>query len=486
VVNLKADSTTLSSFGYALDAAGNRTSVLEANGDRVTWSYDGIYQLVREQRSGASAYDITYTYDTLGNRLTKVEGGVTTTYSYDEANQLGYEKTPSGRTTFSHDANGNLEAEQAVGGSTTYSWDFENMCVAMALPSGARNTFAYDAALKRRSAEDAAGLARFVHDGENVLLETDGGGETQVSYTLEPSLRPAGGPVGYGNLISQRRGSASAWHHFDALGSTDRLTDASESELASYVQTAFGVPKATTGSHPNRLRWIGRLGYRWEPDTNQYDVRRRRYDPARGRWTSRDAAREGSNWYVYAYNSPLQLDDPSGMACCIRPGTLLQGVSIFTDWAVRVRRVFCAYDVSASWHIGWGIGKGGDPNDCWVQQYVRERGQHRWYRDDKLGWPYPIQRNPKSCSTTDEPGLHPRIGPVVLARGTTSLHAHFLTCVCTTEGDIRCYRWNAALEIDLGKCSVTMANAFSLGRVPSSLMPEKCDRSVRLWPFIVA
>jgi len=27
-------------------------SVEEANGDRVTWSYDPIYQLTREQRSG--------------------------------------------------------------------------------------------------------------------------------------------------------------------------------------------------------------------------------------------------------------------------------------------------------------------------------------------------------------------------------------------------------------------------------------------------
>jgi hypothetical protein len=32
-----------------------------ANGDRVTWSYDSLYRLTREQRSGANAYDMTYT-----------------------------------------------------------------------------------------------------------------------------------------------------------------------------------------------------------------------------------------------------------------------------------------------------------------------------------------------------------------------------------------------------------------------------------------
>jgi RHS repeat-associated protein len=207
-----------------------------------------------------------------------------------------------------------MTVTDADGSLTTSTWDFENMCTGIVLPSGSRNTFTYAADLKRRSAEDAAGLVRFVHDGENVLLETDGGGETQVSYTLEPSLRPAGGPVGYGNLISQRRGSTSSWHHFDALGSTDRLTDASESELASYVQTAFGVPKAATGSHPNRLRWMGRLGYRWEPDAGQYDVRRRRYEAGRGRWTSRDALVAWGERYGYGGNSPIRYMDPSGLA----------------------------------------------------------------------------------------------------------------------------------------------------------------------------
>ena len=41
----------------------------------MTWTYDTSYQLNREQRSRANANDITYTYDAVGNRLTKVDGG---------------------------------------------------------------------------------------------------------------------------------------------------------------------------------------------------------------------------------------------------------------------------------------------------------------------------------------------------------------------------------------------------------------------------
>ena len=75
LVNLKSDNTTLSSFAYGLDNTGKRTGQTEANGDVVTYSYDNAYHLTGEQRSGANSYDITYAYDPVGNRLTKVEGG---------------------------------------------------------------------------------------------------------------------------------------------------------------------------------------------------------------------------------------------------------------------------------------------------------------------------------------------------------------------------------------------------------------------------
>ncbi|GEM_PF-6466754 len=160
--------------------------------------------------------------------------------------------------------------------------------------------------IRKAKAEDSAGLAGFINDEQNVLLETDSGGATQVAYTLEPAS--------YGNLISQRRGGDSAWHLFDALGSTERLTDPSQAALALYLHTAFGVPKAATGDHPNPYRWIGRLGYRWEGDTGQYDVRRRRVDALRGRWLTGDPLRLGRNWYAYASARPTAYADVTGLA----------------------------------------------------------------------------------------------------------------------------------------------------------------------------
>ena len=61
LANLTSGGTTLSSFNYTYNPVGNRTQVVEANGDVVTWSYDPTYQLTNEQRSGANSYNITYT-----------------------------------------------------------------------------------------------------------------------------------------------------------------------------------------------------------------------------------------------------------------------------------------------------------------------------------------------------------------------------------------------------------------------------------------
>jgi len=82
----------------------------------------------------------------------------------------------------------------------------------------------------------------------------------------------------------------------------------------------------------NRLRWVGRLGYYWQPDSSDYWVRARVYRPQLGRWGSRDplcsragvlAARVagGGTCHTYRYteNSPLLAVDPSGLGCTTAP-----------------------------------------------------------------------------------------------------------------------------------------------------------------------
>jgi RHS repeat-associated protein len=123
-------------------------------------------------------------------------------------------------------------------------------------------------------------------------------------------------PAQYGNLVSQIRGSTTSYGHFDGLGSTDRLTDGNANVTDNYTYFAFGAIKASTVTTTNPFRYVGRLGYYYDPDNAEYYVRARQYDPASGRFLSHDPWGYGSadgNLYTYVKNSPLHRADPGGL-----------------------------------------------------------------------------------------------------------------------------------------------------------------------------
>ena len=234
MANLSSTSTTLSSFSYALDAVGNRLRVVESSGNRVTWSYDKTYQLKNEQRSGSNSYNITYTYDPVGNRLVLINGGVPTTSTYDVANELSTSNAFSvGVTTYTSDAAGNLLTSRSPSNQrTTNTWDFENRLTQVALPSAIVDTFTYNGDGQRVQKIDSTGTTKHVWDGQNILLETDASNIIQVVYTLQPML--------YGNLISQGRSGITSFYLFDGLGSTTQLGEQHGSVTDSYLYDSFG------------------------------------------------------------------------------------------------------------------------------------------------------------------------------------------------------------------------------------------------------
>ena len=65
------------------------------------------------------SYDISYTYDAVGNRLTKTDNltSEVTSSTYDAANQLETSVNNSGTTSYTYDAAGNLtKIEDPVNG----------------------------------------------------------------------------------------------------------------------------------------------------------------------------------------------------------------------------------------------------------------------------------------------------------------------------------------------------------------------------------
>ena len=131
-------------------------AVGEANGDRVTWTYDNSSQLTSEHRSGANAYRNTFVYDPVGNRLVLNEDGARTSTVFDAANQIEHSQAAAGRTTYTFDADGNQQVvEQPSGDRTTNVWDYENRMTAVQLPSGSPVTMSYSPDNRRVSREEA-------------------------------------------------------------------------------------------------------------------------------------------------------------------------------------------------------------------------------------------------------------------------------------------------------------------------------------------
>ena len=179
------------------------------------------------------------------------------------------------------------------------------------------DSFTYNGDGQRVQKQDSTGTTNHVWDGQNILLETNASNIIQVVYTLEPLL--------YGNLISQSRSGVDSFYLFDALGSTRQLANPSGSVTDVYSYDGFGDSLASSGATTNPFRYIGRLGYYYDPDPQTYHVRSRVYQPANGRFLSRDRTNRYArqvllaapliaprNRYAYADSNPLSYVDPSG------------------------------------------------------------------------------------------------------------------------------------------------------------------------------
>ncbi len=312
--NLKADDSLVSSFNYNYDNADNRTGMLEGAGGRVTWTYDATNQLTNERRTVDNAYNTTFVYDPVGNRLVKNADGSLTTYTYDAANQLQTSRDASGVTTYTFDASGNQQVVQLpTGARTTNTWDCENRLTRVEPPEGAVNTMSYDPDGLRVEKQDSSGTHKYLWDGQILLLEYDAAGAIQAVYTHEPAI--------YGGLVSACRKNGAVWvpiyHHYDGLGSTRQLTDAAGQTTDTYLYEAYGQLVQSTGTSVVPYHFVGRSGYYFDEELAEYYIRARHYDPRLARWLAVDPIGAGINPYRYVGNMPLTAVDPFGLATVV-------------------------------------------------------------------------------------------------------------------------------------------------------------------------
>jgi RHS repeat-associated protein len=267
-----------------------------------------------------AAQKLSYTYDLVGNRLTRTRSGTGSfkqTYTYDAANELtATSGGPQGSVSYAYDADGN----QITAGKTHTTYDLDNK-VATVDNGTNKTTFTQDAAGNRVAANttpDKGGATThttYRWDVNNPLpmldSEQTGSGPAR-SYTYHPDSDPQSLTTGGANYLYQQ----------DPFANTAELTDPAGTVLQqSTITDPYGEFSQTTpggsGVPDPRLQFQGQYN---DPLTGNYHLQARDYTTGNGRFTSVDPATQSQSGpaesaYVFGHDNPLSNSDPSGLGC---------------------------------------------------------------------------------------------------------------------------------------------------------------------------
>jgi len=304
--NHKSNGDTISCYTYTLGPAGNRVKVTEHTGRTVQYTYDATYKLVEEKIDDPEfgIRTISYTYDPVGNRLTKSDNGVVTNYTYDNNDRLLTEND----ITYFYDNNGNTLTKVSPNENITYTYDYQNRLIQMNDGTDIIE-YAYDTDGMRVQKTVNGNITKFLldknRDYAQVLKEIDGNGQTQVSYI-------------YGDdLISQKRSSLKSYFHYDGQLSTRQLTNRTEQITDTYTYDAFGLLLNRSGATENNYMYTGE---QYDPNVGFYYLRARYYNQANGRFLTQDTwpgnvfEPISLHKYLYCEGNPINNWDPSGYA----------------------------------------------------------------------------------------------------------------------------------------------------------------------------
>ncbi|WP_148134550.1 RHS repeat-associated core domain-containing protein [Candidatus Formimonas warabiya] len=318
LVNKKANQTVIDTYSYTYDAARNQTSKTDGKGT-TTYTYDDLNRL--GSVSEPNGRTTTYTYDAGGNRATQtvVYQGNTdiTTYTCNNQNRLtGTATTRNGVTTetnaYTYDNNGNqltvsqtpyLNGVPQTAKITNSTYDRLNQLLTTSMPDGTTLNNTYNGEGIRVKKEINGQVAKYLYEGDQILLELDSAGNQTARNIWGTSL------------ISRNVSGITAYYMYNGHGDVTALINSAGTILATYYYDAFGNIPESTGTINNPFKYAG---YQHDQETGYYYLMSRYYDPVTARFISEDTYRGNPNdplslnLYTYCHNEPLMYTDPTG------------------------------------------------------------------------------------------------------------------------------------------------------------------------------
>ena len=343
-------SLTLATFGYQMDAIGNRIAIATVAGT-YNYGYDTNNQLtsatspeaqtfVNSGRAPASDTSETFAYDSIANRASDAGGA----YIYDSKSQR---LTEDYRNTYTYDSNGNLIAKTAKGlnGATTnYYYSSENQLLSFKVYDPAFSVtqplkevaYTYDPLGRRiqKSVQDNqvssnSFTRKYLYDGQEIIAEYDGANSLLARYThstlhtddiLAVDVKSAGVAAG----LAQ---NAQTYTYLkDVQGTIRDVSDPNGNKIQHYVYSAFGTLLGIQDAQANDVTLNSPLrtsftftGRELNTESGLYFNRARYYDSNIGRFIQKDPSPgkisipgTAINAFAYAGNRPNNFRDSSG------------------------------------------------------------------------------------------------------------------------------------------------------------------------------
>ncbi len=265
----------------------------------------------------SAARIITDTYDPVGNRLTKHDNGVMTTYTYDHNDRLSTETPLSGGAgggfTYTYDNNGNMLSKAGNGEQMNLTYSALNQLVhaEMTTTTGSSTVdYAYDHdGIRMGKTINGTDVFTYVVDKNRPYAQVLEEQRTQGALSATTSYV-------YGDdLLSRTTDGMTHYYQYDGLGSTRALSDASGTLTDTYSYDAYGMLLNSTGTSVNSYLYRGE---QYDSDLSAYYLRARYYQAGIGRFMTTDRL-EGAgiepvtlHQYLYANDNPITFLDPSG------------------------------------------------------------------------------------------------------------------------------------------------------------------------------
>ena len=304
----------------------SRREVKDGTTRTTTFAYDALGRLSSSVRtmSGTTLFDQRFTYDPLGNLLTRSDaaassGTASTTLSYldtdrDRICRIAFGNDTATTCNVTYDELGAITSQQTLTSTRQYTYYLDGNVRTLTDDHGSTAHFRYDALGGVQTLDLTSPISpdqrQDVHHGELLLWRN---ANTSNAFLV----RKIPGPDG---SIASRRGAGGPWvFEFGEPRGNRFFVDNNGAFVQDVDYDSFGTP-TSTGAQPGDKRY----------STEQWNggdalaafgisqLGARLYDPAIGRFLSRDPllfprTSTTTNPYAFASNDPVNSSDPSGL-----------------------------------------------------------------------------------------------------------------------------------------------------------------------------